>query len=95
MFLQEEISESDEDNSKKDRFIYKSGNATSRGYISFLISLSYKINTIIGGKTLLINSALCGEGGISFITRTAPLVGKKQLTNIMELKKMNYMRQLK
>jgi hypothetical protein len=74
-----EISENDEDNSKKDRFIFKSGNTTSRGYISFLISLSYKINTIIGGEPLRINNTLSREGSMSFITRNAPFVGKEEI----------------
>ena len=72
-------SETPEDISKKDRFLYQSGNTTSRGYIAFLISLSYKINTIIGGEPLRINNTLSREGSISFITRTAPFVGKEEI----------------
>ena len=72
-------SEEPEDMSKKNRFVYKSGNTTSRGYIAFLISLSYKINTIIGGDPLRINDTLSREGSISFITRTAPFVGKEEI----------------
>ena len=71
-----EISENPEENNKKDRFLYNSGNTTNKGYISFLISLSYKINTIIGGDPLRINNTLSREGSISFVTRTAPFVGK-------------------
>ena len=74
-----EMSENPEENSNKSRFLYKSGNTTSRGYISFLISLSYKINTIIGGDPLRINNTLSREGSISFITRTAPFVGKEEI----------------
>ena len=74
-----EIFENIDDGSKKDRFLYKSGNTTSRGYIAFLISLSYKINTIIGGEPLRINNTLSREGSISFITRTAPFVGKEEI----------------
>ena len=74
-----DISENEEENSKKDRFLYKSGNSTSRGYVSFLISLAYKINTIIGGDPLRINNTLSREGSISFITRTAPFVGKEEI----------------
>ena len=72
-------SETPEDISKKDRFLYQSGNTTSRGYIAFLISLAYKINTIIGGDPLRINDTLSREGSISFITRTAPFVGKEEI----------------
>ena len=72
-------SEEPEDMSKKNRFVYQSGNTTSRGYIAFLISLSYKINTIIGGEPLRINNTLSREGSISFITRTAPFVGKEEI----------------
>ena len=74
-----ELSEKPEENTTKDRFLYKSGNTTSRGYIAFLISLSYKINTIIGGDPLRINNTLSREGSISFITRTAPFVGKEEI----------------
>ena len=74
-----ELSEKPEENTTKDRFMYKSGNTTSRGYIAFLISLSYKINTIIGGDPLRINNTLSREGSISFITRTAPFVGKEEI----------------
>ena len=74
-----EISENPEENNKKDRFLYNSGNTTNKGYISFLISLSYKINTIIGGDPLRINNTLSREGSISFITRTAPFVGKEEI----------------
>ena len=74
-----ELSEKPEENENKDRFLYKSGNATSRGYVAFLISLSYKINTIIGGDPLRINNTLSREGSISFITRTAPFVGKEEI----------------
>ena len=74
-----DLSEKPEENTNKDRFLYKSGNTTSRGYIAFLISLSYKINTIIGGDPLRINDTLSREGSISFITRTAPFVGKEEI----------------
>ena len=78
-FKNTEISDNIEENNKKDRFLYKSGNTINRGYISFLISLSYKINTIIGGDPLRINNTLSREGSISFITRTAPFVGKEEI----------------
>ena len=74
-----EISENSENISKKDRFLYESGNSTSRGYIAFLISLSYKINTILGGEPLRINNTLSREGSISFTTRAAPFVGKEEI----------------
>ena len=67
-------------NTKKDSFLYSSGNTTNRGYISFLISLAYKINTIIGGEPLRINDTLSREGSISFINRAAPFVPKEEIT---------------
>ena len=68
------------DNTKKDCFLYSSGNTTKRGYISFLVSLAYKINTIIGGEPLRINDTLSREGSISFINRAAPFVTKEEIT---------------
>ena len=50
------------------------------GYISFLVSLAYKINTIIGGDALKINDTLSREGSISFINRAAPFIGKDEIT---------------
>ena len=87
---------SDDSNVEKDCFKYSSGNSTNRGYISFLISLAYKINTIIGGDPLRINDTLSREGSISFITRAAPFVAKEEITkfyglNFMDWKKMSCM----
>ena len=73
------LSENQEDILIKDKFLFESGNSTSRGYIAFLISLSYKINTIIGGDPLRINNTLSREGSISFISRAAPFVGKEEI----------------
>ena len=67
-------------NIKKDSFTYSSGNTTNRGYISFLISLAYKINTIIGGDPMRINDTLSREGSISFINRAQPFVPKEEIT---------------
>ena len=67
-------------NIKKDSFTYSSGNTTNRGYIAFLISLAYKINTIIGGDPLRINDTLSREGSISFINRAQPFVPKEEIT---------------
>ena len=61
------------------KFKYKSGNFTNHGYIAFLISLSYKINIIIGGDPLKINNTTSREGSISFMTRTAPPVEKEEI----------------
>ena len=76
---------SDDSNVEKDCFKYSSGNSTNRGYISFLISLAYKINTIIGGDPLRINDTLSREGSISFITRAAPFVAKEEITKFYGL----------
>ena len=69
-----------DEKNKKDCFIYSSGNTLNRGYISFLVSLAYKINTIIGGDALKINDTLSREGSISFINRAAPFIGKDEIT---------------
>ena len=69
-----------DEKNKKDCFIYSSGNTLNRGYISFLVSLAYKINTIIGGDALRINDTLSREGSISFINRAAPFIGKDEIT---------------
>ena len=66
-------------NTKKDSFFFTSGNTLNRGYNSFLISLSYKINTIIGGDPLRINDTLSREGSISFINRAQPFVPKEDI----------------
>ena len=42
---------------------------TGRGYTAFLISLSYKINTIIGGNYLDLNKSYTKEGSITFMNR--------------------------
>ena len=74
-----ETSSNDTD-TKKECFVYLSGNTTKKGYISFLISLAYKINTVIGGDPLRINDTLSREGSISFINRAAPFVAKEEIT---------------
>ena len=74
-----ETSSNDTD-TKKECFVYSSGNTTKKGYISFLISLAYKINTVIGGDPLRINDTLSREGSISFINRAAPFVAKEEIT---------------
>ena len=72
--------ESEDSNIKKDCFVFSSGNTTHRGYVSFLISLAYKINTIIGGDPLRLNDTLSREGSISFINRATPFVAKEEIT---------------
>ena len=74
-----EESDNSDENKNERRFSYKSGNTTTRGYIAFLLSLSYRINTIIGGEPLKINNTLSREGSMSFITRAAPFVGKEEI----------------
>ena len=73
------ITENADQNKNVSRFSYKSGNTTTRGYIAFLISLSYRINTIIGGEPLKINNTLSREGSMTFTTRAAPFVGKEEI----------------
>ena len=74
-----ETSSNDTD-TKKECFVYSSGNTIKKGYISFFISLAYKINTVIGGDPLRINDTLSREGSISFINRAAPFVAKEEIT---------------
>ena len=56
---------------KEDKFKFekKDSNPISHGYISFLISLSYKINTVIGGDPLGVNSDPSTEGSFEFIPK--------------------------
>ena len=73
------LKDTDDIYDNKVKFKYKSGNFTNHGYLSFLISLSYKINIIIGGEPLKINNTISREGSISFMTRTAPPVEKEEI----------------
>jgi hypothetical protein len=63
----------------KIKFKYKSGNIINRGYIPFLVSLSYKLNTIVGGEPLKINDTISREGSMTFATRATPFVGKEEI----------------
>jgi len=67
--------------SDKTKFKYKSGNTTNHGYIAFLVSLSYKLNTIVGGEQLKINGTISREGSMTFMTRATPFVGKEEIDN--------------
>ena len=67
--------------SDKTKFKYNSGNTTNHGYIAFLVSLSYKLNTIVGGEPLKINGTISREGSMTFITRATPFVGKEEIDN--------------
>ena len=51
------------------KFKFNSNNKCSHGYYSFLISLSYKINSVIGGTPLKLFS-YSREGSICFINKT-------------------------
>ena len=51
------------------KFKFTSNNTISHGYIPFLISLSYKINSVIGGIPLSIFTR-SREGSISFVNKT-------------------------
>jgi len=67
--------------SDQTKYKYKSGNMTNHGYIAFLYSLSYKLNTIVGGDPLKINGTLSREGSMTFMTRATPFVGKEEIDN--------------
>ena len=65
---------------KENKFKFKNKDLSkdiSHGYISFLISLCYKINTIIGGAPLGVNSNPSTEGSFEFI----PKVNEDQENN--------------
>ena len=56
----------------EDKFKFENkdiSNNISHGYISFLISLSYKINTVIGGTPLAINTNPSTEGSFEFLPK--------------------------
>ena len=56
-------------NNEKDKFVFNSNNKITHGYFPFLISLSYKINSVIGGNPLSIFTR-SREGSITFINRS-------------------------
>ena len=56
----------------EDKFQFQNkdiSNNISHGYISFLISLSYKINTVIGGTPLGVNTNPSTEGSFEFLPK--------------------------
>ena len=59
------IVNSKEENKDLINYTFKSSNKITHGYIPFLISLSYKINSVIGGNPLLLTSR-SREGSICF-----------------------------
>ena len=59
------IVNSKEENKDLINYTFKSNNKITHGYIPFLISLSYKINSVIGGNPLLLTSR-SREGSICF-----------------------------
>ena len=56
---------------KEDKFTFKKKMTPgiSHGYISFLVNLCYKINTVIGGAPLGVNSNPSTEGSFEFIPK--------------------------
>ena len=57
---------------KENKFKYKNKDLSkdiSHGYISFLISLCYKINIVIGGASLEVNTNPSNEGSFEFIPK--------------------------
>ncbi len=54
---------------ENNKFKFTSNNKITHGYYPFLISLSYKINSVIGGIPLLIFNR-SREGSINFVNRT-------------------------
>jgi len=55
------------DEGNKFKFKKKESNPISNGYISFFVSLCYKINTVIGGTPLKVNKNPSTEGSFEFI----------------------------
>ena len=49
----------------------------SHGYYSFFISLSYKLNTVMGGTTVIMQNGILRQGSFTFI-RKVPEEGDKQ-----------------
>ena len=78
-YLNDEEMKDEDKITDKNKFKYKSGNTANRGYIPFLLSLSYKLNTIVGGEPLKINNTLSREGSMTFVTRATPFVGKEEI----------------
>ena len=58
---------------------------TGNGYTAFLISLSYKINTIIGGNYLDLNKSYTREGSITFMNREEN--HKNEIMNMIPMNK--------
>jgi hypothetical protein len=55
----------------------------SHGYYSFFISLSYKINTVIGGKPIVVNNNLLKQGIFTFRTKVPEEGDKKAAANLL------------
>ena len=54
---------------------------SKNGYVAFLISLSYKINTIIGGQFLNLKNSYSKEGSITYINRLVDEPNKEETGN--------------
>ena len=61
----------------KFKFIGKDSKPISHGYFSFLVSLSYKINTVMGGPTVIMKDGVLRQGSFTFISKV-PEEGDKQ-----------------
>ena len=55
----------------------------SHGYYSFFISLSYKINTVIGGKPIVVDDKPLKQGSFAFIAKVPEEGDKKAAANLL------------
>ena len=62
---------------EEDKFKITETNSITHGYYSFLISLSYKLNTVMGGATVIMKNAILRQGSFTFIAKV-PEEGDKR-----------------
>ncbi len=55
----------------------------THGYYSFFISLSYKINTVVGGTPIIVNNNLSRQGSFLFIVKVPEEGDKKGAVNML------------
>ena len=62
---------------EEDKFKISETNSITHGYYSFLISLSYKLNTVMGGATVIMKNGILRQGSFTFIAKV-PEEGDKR-----------------
>ena len=70
---------------KEDKFKLSGEISTpiDHGYYSFFISLSYKINTVVGGTPIIINNNLSRQGSFTFVVKVPEEGDKKGALNML------------